>query len=61
MLALVLQRLWPEITNSSPSRRAVVCISDGFEPTFGSVSAKQPMASPDASFGSHFFFCSSEP
>ena len=33
----------------------------GFEPKSGSVSAKQPIASPRPSAGSHRAFCSSEP
>ncbi len=33
----------------------------GFEPKSGSVSPKQPIASPAASLGSHSCFCSSEP
>ena len=33
----------------------------GFEPKSGSVRPKQPIASPEASLGSHSRFCSSEP
>jgi hypothetical protein len=33
----------------------------GLEPKPGSVSPKQPMASPFCSRGSHFSFCASEP
>jgi hypothetical protein len=33
----------------------------GFEPKSGSVSPKQPIASPAASLGSHFRFCASVP
>ncbi len=61
MEAFVLQRLWPVITNASPSRTARVCIEPGSEPTFGSVRAKQPTASAVASRGSQRRFCSSEP
>ncbi len=56
-----IQRLAPSITQSSPSRRAVVLIAAGSLPPCGSVRAKQPMRSPRAIGGSHSAFCSSEP
>ena len=40
---------------------ARVVIAPGFDPTLGSVSAKQPMASAAASLGSQRRFCSSDP
>ena len=43
------------------SRRARVRIPPGFEPKSGSVSPKQPIASPRAIRGSHSCFCSSLP
>ena len=46
---------------SSPSRRARVRIEPGSLPASGSVSPKQPIASPAAIRGSHSSFCSSEP
>ena len=57
----VIHRLVPEITQSPPSRRAALRIPPGFEPKSGSVSAKQPIASPRPSTGSHRALCSSEP
>ena len=36
-------------------------MSDGLEPTSGSVSPKHPTASPAAIRGSHSCFCSSDP
>jgi hypothetical protein len=36
-------------------------MADGLDPAPGSVSPKQPMASPAAMRGSHSAFCSSEP
>jgi hypothetical protein len=56
-----IQRFAPSITQSSPSRRAVVVIAAGSEPPCGSVSAKHPMSSPFAMPGSHRCFCSSVP
>ena len=41
--------------------RACVRIEPGSEPESGSVSPKQPIASPAAIRGSHCCFCSSEP
>ena len=61
MLPLVIHILRPLRIQSSPSRRARVFIEDGSEPASGSVSPKQPMISPAAMPGSHWFFCSSEP
>ena len=52
---------WPEMIQSSPSRRARVRIEPGSEPASGSVRPKQPIASPAAIRGSHSCFCSSEP
>ena len=61
MLASPIQRFAPLMTQSVPSRRAKVVMLAGSEPAEGSVSPKQPIASPDAIFGSHSCFCSSEP
>lgn len=49
---LVIQRLTPWITQSSPTRRQRVRIAPGSLPASGSVSPKQPTASPDARRGS---------
>ena len=51
----------PSRTQSSPSRRARVRIEAGSEPWSGSVSPKQPIASPAAIRGSHSCLCSSVP
>ena len=56
-----IQRLVPLSTQSPPSRRATVRSEAGSLPASGSVSAKQPTASPVAIRGSHACFCSSEP
>ena len=51
----------PFRTQSGPSRLAWVRIAPGSEPASGSVSPKQPIASPRCIAGSHRSFCSSEP
>ena len=53
--------LVPLSTQSEPSRLALVRMPDGFDPKSGSVSPKQPIASPAAICGSHCCFWSSEP
>ena len=58
---LVIHILEPCRIQSSPSRRARVRIAPGSDPASGSVSPKQPSASPAAMRGSHSSFCSSEP
>jgi hypothetical protein len=58
---LVIHILLPDRTQSSPCRRARVRMPAGLEPKSGSVSPKQPIASPSAIRGSHSCFCSSEP
>jgi hypothetical protein len=58
---LVIHIFVPLRTQSPPSRRARVRIEPGSEPESGSVSPKQPIASPAAIRGSHSSFCSSEP
>jgi hypothetical protein len=58
---LVIHSLVPFSTQSGPSLRALVRMRDGSEPASGSVSPKQPIASPAAILGSHSFFCFSEP
>ena len=58
---LVIQSLSPFSTQSDPRRRAVVRMPPGSEPKSGSVSPKQPIASPRAIRGSHSCFCSSDP
>ena len=57
----VIHIFWPWRTQSSPSRRARVRIELGSDPASGSVSPKQPIASPAAIRGSHSRFCSSDP
>ena len=61
MLPLVIHILVPESTQSDPSCRAKVRMPPGSEPWSGSVSPKQPIASPVAIRGSHSAFCSSDP
>ena len=58
---LVIHSLRPVRIQSSPSRRARVVIEAGSEPWSGSVSPKQPIASPAAIDGSHCCLCSSLP
>ena len=58
---LVIHILVPFSTQSSPSRLARVRIPAGLEPKSGSVSPKQPIASPAAIRGSQLVFCSSLP
>ena len=60
-LPFVIHIFVPESTQSSPSRRAVVRMRPGSEPTSGSVRPKQPITSPRAIRGSQRSFCSSEP
>lgn len=59
--ALVMYRLAPLITQSSPSRWARVVSVDGSDPASGSVSANDARTSPEAILGSHSAFCSSVP
>ena len=56
-----IQRFAPSITQSSPSRTAVVPMLAGSLPASGSVSPKQPISSPAAIPGSHRCFWDSEP
>ncbi len=58
---LVIHILVPFRIQSSPERLAFVRMLDGSLPESGSVSPKQPMASPAAMRGSHSCFCSSLP
>ena len=61
-LPLEVNHLWPLITHSSPSRRAVVLIERGSEPAeSGSVMENPDSILPSMSGISHFFFCSSVP
>ena len=60
-MPLVIHIFWPCRIQSSPSRRARVRMPPGLEPKSGSVRPKQPIASPVASLGSQWRFCSSEP
>ena len=57
---LVAQRLWPVMRQTAPSCTARVVIEPGSLPESGSVSAKQPSASPRCKGVSHFC-CSGEP
>ncbi len=61
MEASPIHRFAPSITQSSPSRTAVVTMLAGSLPAVGSVSPKQPIRSPAAMPGSQRCFCSSEP
>ena len=61
MPPLVIHILVPDSSQSLPSRTALVAMLDGSLPWSGSVSPKQPIASPAAIRGSHSCFCSSEP
>ncbi len=58
---LVIHIFVPSSTQSSPSRRARARMPAGLEPKSGSVSPKQPIASPAAICGSHSLLCSSLP
>ena len=58
---LVIHIFWPLRIQSVPSLRALVRMAPGSEPASGSVSPKQPIASPAAIGGSHRSRCSSEP
>ena len=58
---LVIHIFCPCRIQSGPSRRARVRIEPGSDPASGSVSPKQPIASPAAMRGSHCCFCSSLP
>ena len=59
--ALVMNRFCPSMTQSSPSRTAVVCSPAGLEPAPGSVSANEATTAPEASRPSQAAFCSSVP
>ncbi len=59
--ALVMNRFWPSITQSSPSRTALVRRPAGLEPAPGSVRANEATTSPEAMPSSHRDFCSSVP
>ena len=61
IVPFVIHILAPFRIQSDPSRRACVRIEPGSEPASGSVSPKQPIASPLCIAGSHRCFCSSEP
>jgi hypothetical protein len=58
---LVIQFLVPLITQSLPSRTAVVRCAAASLPASGSLSAKQPSSLPWASGTSHCCFCASVP
>ena len=61
MPPLVIHIFVPVRIQSRPSFRALVRMPDGSLPKSGSVSPKQPIASPAAIRGSHSCFCSSDP
>lgn len=61
MLPLVIQRLVPLSTKPPSTRLARVIMPPGLEPKSGSVSPKQPIASPRAMRGSQCRFCASDP
>jgi hypothetical protein len=52
---------WPEIRQPPLVRSARVRMEAGSDPASGSVSAKEPSASPEQIRGSHSRFCSSVP
>ena len=56
-----MNRFWPSMTQSSPSRRAVVRVPPASEPAIGSVSPYAPSIAPDASGGRNRSRCSSVP
>lgn len=58
---LVMKHLEPLITQSSPSRTAVVRVPPASEPHSGSVRPNAPRISPEHIRGSHSRFCSSVP
>src|SRR6266700_3302876 len=58
---LVIHIFRPDSTQSVPSRRAEVRIAAGSDPASGSVSPKQPIASPVAILGSQASLCPSDP
>ena len=58
---LEIQFLAPERRKPPSTARAREFMLPGSEPESGSVSPKQPMASPFASRGSHICFCASVP
>ena len=51
----------PLSTHSSPSLTATVRMPEASLPEPGSVRPQAAIHSPEVSFGSHFFFCSSLP
>ena len=57
----MIQFFWPLMTQSSPSRTAVVRIAAGSEPASGSESANAGDHSPEAQRGQPLCFCSSVP
>ncbi len=59
--ALVMNRFWPSMIQSSPSRTARVCSPAGLEPAPCSVSANEATTWPAASRSSQVAFCSSVP
>ena len=61
MLPFVIQRFTPSSTKPPFARFALVRMPAGFEPKSGSVSPKQPIASPRAIRGSQLDFCVSDP
>ena len=61
IVPLVIHIFAPLRIQSEPSRRACVRIVPGSEPASGSVSPKQPIASPRCIAGSQRSFCSSDP
>ena len=58
---LEIQFFAPESRKPPSTERARVVMPPGSEPKSGSVSPKQPTASPLASRGSHSCFCASVP
>jgi hypothetical protein len=59
--ALVMKALLPRSTKCSPSWMALVRMAAASDPEPGSVSPHAPSASPRASRGRYFAFCSGDP
>ena len=59
--AFVMKRFWPSITQSSPSRLAVVRSPAGLDPAPDSVRANDATTSPEAILSSHCLRCTSVP
>ena len=61
IVPLLIHTFWPDSSQSSPSRMAVVEMLPASEPALGSVMPKQPTISPLHRRGRYSCFCSSVP